>query len=148
MFRYPNRSLSKNPPSCWATAGGGIDPGETVEEAAKREILEETGISGVTFGPIVWESEDLLHLPDRKVLLAEQFIVGYAPVETIDPSGWTEQERAEISGQRWWELADIRTTGEKLYPIGLGEFLGPILEGRFPAERLTLPPQFDPRERD
>jgi 8-oxo-dGTP diphosphatase len=30
-------------PACWAVPGGGRDPGESLEQAARREILEETG---------------------------------------------------------------------------------------------------------
>ncbi|XOK59681.1 NUDIX hydrolase [Paenibacillus elgii] len=29
---------------CWAMHGGGVEIGETVEETAKRELLEETGL--------------------------------------------------------------------------------------------------------
>ena len=29
---------------CWSTAGGAVELGETVEEAAKREMFEETGL--------------------------------------------------------------------------------------------------------
>lgn len=29
---------------CWGTVGGAVELGETVEEAAKREMLEETGL--------------------------------------------------------------------------------------------------------
>ncbi|HJW40041.1 MAG TPA: NUDIX domain-containing protein [Rhizomicrobium sp.] len=148
MFRYPNRSKSKIPPTCWATAGGGIDPGETIAQAAAREVLEETGISGVTLGPVVWHSEDLLHLPDRMILLAERFMIAHAPNEDVVTDGWTEQERAEISAYHWWSLAEIRTTAEKLYPVGLARFLPPILEGDYPAEPLALPPQFDPAEKN
>jgi mutator protein MutT len=32
-------------PGKWQNAGGKLEPGETIEEAAKRELAEETGIS-------------------------------------------------------------------------------------------------------
>ncbi|MBU8771635.1 NUDIX hydrolase [Cytobacillus oceanisediminis] len=31
--------------NCWGLAGGSLEPGETLEEVAKRELLEETGLT-------------------------------------------------------------------------------------------------------
>lgn len=42
----PKRSAFVNEPGTWGTWGGAIDPGETGEEAVRRELYEESGYSG------------------------------------------------------------------------------------------------------
>jgi 8-oxo-dGTP pyrophosphatase MutT (NUDIX family) len=36
--------LKRRDNQCWGPPGGAVEPGEVVEEAAKRETLEETGL--------------------------------------------------------------------------------------------------------
>lgn len=42
----PLRSLRVEQPGTWGTWGGAVDPGETPEEAARREVEEEVGYLG------------------------------------------------------------------------------------------------------
>ena len=39
----------------WFTPGGAIEPGESAEDSARRELSEETGLDAQDLGPIVFQ---------------------------------------------------------------------------------------------
>lgn len=125
----------------WFTCGGGLDPGETVEAAALREILEETGIAAVELGPRVWLSEGVmpgLDLGDPPRLFQETFIVARCAGGELTRDGWTELEHRFMDDARWWTLAEIAASTETIYPKGLAGLLPDLLAGRWPREPITI----------
>jgi 8-oxo-dGTP diphosphatase len=129
----------------WITVGGGLDEGETYEQAALRELREETGIEGVPLGPCVWTYEHvILDWIGRDVLMQERFYLVRAPSARIDVSGWDVVEREVLVDRRWWSLPQMevamRSFGpdETFAPAGIADLLRPILGGRIPSEPIAI----------
>ena len=119
----------------WFTVGGGMEPGETVLEAAAREIREETGLDSVALGPVVWLREGVV--PDMEtgepLLFKETYVVARSEGGTPSRAGWNDLERRLVDDIRWWRLEEIAGSDERIYPDGLAELLPEILAGQYPV---------------
>lgn len=105
----------------WFTVGGGLESGESVAEAAVREIFEETGLrlSVEEVGTPVWD--DVTEFPfDGRRYRQEQtwFLVRVDALE-VDRSGFDEIERATVSDVAWWSSGDFSAAAEPYYPPDL-----------------------------
>ncbi|NTF64937.1 NUDIX hydrolase [Rhizobium rhizogenes] len=134
LIRYRNTDPSGVDRPCWTTAGGGMEAGETIADTALREIREETGISAVSLGPVVWYGEDSIRSGDWGVTFKEHFIVAHSKTEDVRKDGWTEHEHQQILDMRWWSIQEIGESCDLIYPIGLHDLLTPILAGEYPTE--------------
>ena len=81
---------------------GGLEPGETPEQAAAREVREETGITATVLGPLgdvtYWYRRD-----GRRVLKTVHFFL------CRFVSGSTDDHDHEVDEARWIPLDEART---------------------------------------
>jgi len=108
----------------WATPGGGADPDETYEDAARRELFEETGLMVDDPGPQVARVHVSFRLPDGRMADVDQrFFLLRAEGFDLSSAGWTQEERDVLAEHRWWSVADIRASQETIWPEELGDIL-------------------------
>ena len=111
-------------PPFWFTVGGGVDEGESVLEAAHREIIEETGLRPTTVGPLLWYAEATIRGFDGEpMLMQEHYVLARCEAGLLSREGWTEVERSFALDMRWWTLDEIIRSAETIYPIDLARRL-------------------------
>jgi 8-oxo-dGTP pyrophosphatase MutT (NUDIX family) len=120
---------SQNPaPRWWFTVGGAAQQGETLPEAAVRELEEETGLRvapGDVVGP-VWRRDAVIDFNGSVIRSEEIFFVHRTRRFEPSTAGRTGLERAYIHGHRWCDatmIAELVAKGETVYPLQLGELL-------------------------
>jgi 8-oxo-dGTP pyrophosphatase MutT (NUDIX family) len=118
----------------WFTPGGGLDPGETLAQAARRELAEETALVLDELGPAVWRRTARFSFMGRRYCQDETFFLARVDSHEVNGAGRTEIERRGILGHRWWSVAELSATDQTVYPKALARELGRLIAEGPPAE--------------
>ena len=107
IFIYKDRNVllqKRKDNGCWSMHAGGLEIGETVEEAAKRELLEETGLTANTLFLLgVFSGEEMRYTyPNGDKVSIVKIIYN-----CNDFSGDITCEQEEVSELKWFDINEI-----------------------------------------
>ena len=134
VFRPDDPSLAVY----WVTPGGSLEPGESHEAAARQELWEETGIAGIEPGPWVAVCEPVLNWAGELIQAHDRFYLVRVGPAAVTLHHMSEHERAVYREHRWWAVEDLRASGGRVVPPGLGDLLAQIGAGAGPARPVRL----------
>jgi 8-oxo-dGTP pyrophosphatase MutT (NUDIX family) len=119
MFRYdvPGRD------PFWVTAGGECEPDESFEQAARRELLEETGITADPGPQIARMTPEFVTVEGEPVQADERFFLVRVAEARVDTSRHTELEQALMTQHRWFTLAELESWPEAVFPVNLADMI-------------------------
>ena len=109
----------------WFTIGGGAEPGETLVQAAARELREESGITAepAALGEPVWRRTAEFSYGGQRYRQDEEYFLLRTVVVKISLAGLDESEQQTVTAHRWWGADELVASGEPFVPPELPALL-------------------------
>ena len=132
-FEFPGQRV-------WATPGGGIELGERPEDAIRRELEEETGLTTAEIGPVLWTRLHVIpFIGGQWDGQREQYhlvrTASFAPEPRLS---WEQLNAEYVFELRWWTPAQLGEAVETFAPRRLPELVLSLVRDGPPEEPIDV----------
>lgn len=108
----------------WITPGGGLETDETYEQAAKRELFEETGFAYDVGDVVLQRSLSGRNLQGEEVSSEYNFFLiraddAHSP--PISSANWTDEEHEIVAQYRWWSIDELKESVDEFKPTDIAD---------------------------
>jgi 8-oxo-dGTP pyrophosphatase MutT (NUDIX family) len=109
----------------WFMVGGGADPGESLAEAAARELREDAGIAAdaASLGDPVWHRTVEFGFDGTRYRQDEEYFLLRVGSYAVSLDGMDESERETVIGYGWLSAPELESLGEPFGPPELPRLL-------------------------
>jgi 8-oxo-dGTP pyrophosphatase MutT (NUDIX family) len=126
----------------WVTPGGGVEEGESDEQAVRRELLEETGLVDFELGSPLWTRTAHLPLGDGR-WDGETERVYLVRTRSFEPSprlGRDELRAEGVTAIRWWTVDELEAADVMFAPRSLPSLVGELVLSGPPGDVVEVGP--------
>ena len=138
LVRYedavPMDPKRRDPITYWVPPGGGVDARESHVSAARRELLEETGLAE-EIGIPLWVCRHNLRFRGGLVEQVEHFFL--VQLSTLRPSVANSTSEAIVE-HRWWSHEELIQSSAVFFPHGFVKHVGAVMEGIIPSSPIAI----------
>ena len=132
----------------WITPGGGLQAGESLASALRRELNEELGLTEFEIGPLLWQRQHSFDWDQRRICQREDYYLVHS--QRFEPIISDPVEATLLQAFRWWRLAELAQTSERLTPLRLATIVqNYLLSGPpeiLPELEILVDPPLIPRD--
>jgi ADP-ribose pyrophosphatase YjhB (NUDIX family) len=108
----------------WATPGGGLEPGESYEQAALRELAEETGWTDIALEQEVHQRSHTMEWAGQLVRQHERLYLARTDQPARPIAGVEAMHSSDgIAAWRWWTVDELTSTTDRIWPEVLADLI-------------------------